>query len=307
MGNGELLKVIRKNKGLAQKDVTTRYIDRSAYSRLETGSRDMKLGELREILEKLSVNGSEFVPLTSIDKDQNYFREIYYYCAKHPNNKATKKKLLNYFEKLVKIGKMSYRQFCNYLSIKVYFQNHWEEIEGISDSEVMQVYNILSKKSYYYQYDYIMLTNLMLYFSKKQADLLIMKAIPIKDEEKRDYTTKNFAYNSILNLITIRIYDSDFESAEKYIKLAKKQDKNSRNYNYRINLEYLENLYKFLVSGEPVAYNNMLTLIETFKVIGDYEHSEQLNIELKMLTQHKVISNFKNGKPEFPVGIIKEG
>lgn len=76
------------------------------------------------------------------------------------------------------------------------------------------------------------------------------KAYPIELEEFRDSTTKKFAYNVLLNLISIHLHNSDYERAYKYIELAKKQDKGATNYSFRMNLKYRENLTNYLTKGE---------------------------------------------------------
>lgn len=76
------------------------------------------------------------------------------------------------------------------------------------------------------------------------------KASPIELEEFRDSTTKKFAYNVLLNLISIHLHNSDYERAYKYIELAKKQDKEATNYSFRMNLKYLENLTNYLTKVE---------------------------------------------------------
>lgn len=287
MNTGETLRFIRTKKNLTQKEILPDHIDPSAYSRVEAQKRPIRINDLQEILANLSITPEEFFSLSALDQEQQQFRHLFYYCGNHLENKAKKIKLLSYYFELDKKKAKDLRETSNYIAIKNYFSPHWKEIEAISTKEANSIFNQLNQKRFYFQYDYILLSNLVTYFSPTQSDLLISKAYPIELEDDRDYITKKFAYNTLLNLISIRLHEEDHEKAKKYIKIAQRQDKNATNYSFRMNLKYLENLTNYLISGETVYMKQVYNFIENIEDIGDFSYAESVKEEVKKLTYNK--------------------
>nr|OUZ35790.1 hypothetical protein A5889_001266 [Enterococcus sp. 9D6_DIV0238] len=126
---------------------------------------------------------------------------------------------------------------------------------------------------------------------------------PIKFEEKRDFTTKKFAYNILINLISMRLYAKDYEGAAKYIKLAKKQDKQNENYNFKLNLQYLSNLLNYILEGEPVYMERVYDFIHLLENAGDTLQAEQVKKEVKLLTHER---DSEKMLKKYSVGLFKE-
>ncbi|GGD03999.1 hypothetical protein GCM10011573_36860 [Enterococcus wangshanyuanii] len=103
----------------------------------------------------------------------------------------------------------------------------------------------------------------------------------------RDYTTKKFAYSAWLNAISTSLYRENYEFAEKYIDLASKLNQDKANYNFRMNLRYLDHLTKYLKTGDldfmkPI--NNFISILED---IGDHAFAQNVKDEVKLLTHNK--------------------
>lgn len=302
MNTGETLKFIRTKKNLTQKEILPDHIDPSAYSRVEAQKRPIRINDLQEILDKLSITPEEFFSLSSLDEEQQQFRHLFHYCGNHLDNKSKKKKLLDYFFKLENTKTKDLRELSNYIATKNFFHQHWQEVSAIDTTEVNYIFNLLNQKQFYFQYDYILLSNLITYFSTQQSDILINKAYPIEFEESRDYLTKKFAYNTLLNLVSIRLHESDYEKAQKYIKIAQKQDKTASNYSFRMNLKYLENLTNYLIKGETRYMKQVYNFIENIEDIGDLSYAQSVKEEVKRLTY----SNGKNDNNEYIIALIKD-
>ncbi|OJG96647.1 hypothetical protein RV18_GL002013 [Enterococcus termitis] len=279
------------------------YTDPSTYSKIESGKRSLKVTELEEILGQVSINTEEFFSFTTFNKEQQDFREYFYYCGAHLENQTTKQKLLTYFFSLKNKEKKTLRELSNYIAIKNFFYAHWEEVDQITQTEVNDIFESLLKKSFYLQYDYVITANLIRFFTAKQADLLIARLFPIKYEEQRDFTTKKFAYNILINLISLKLYAQDYEGAEKYIKLAKKQDKQSENYSFKLNLQYLSNLLNYIIEGEPTYMERIYDFIHLLENTGDTLQAEQVKKEVKILTHEKDGEKLLNS---YSVGLLKE-
>lgn len=305
MDIGKTFKFIREKKGLTQKEMTPIHIDTSTYSRVEGNKRIIKLDTLTEILDYLSIDNEEFFHMvsTSTTHDQKKFRNLYYLAGSHLGNKVIKKQLLDYLSRLETIREKSLREQSNYIAIKCFFHQYWQEVSKPTTAEVMAIYDSLIQKDYYFQYDYILISNLISYFSEAQRENIIRKSIPIQDEEMRDHTTKKFAYNTILNMITVSIHNKEYEQAKKYISLGKRQDCLASNYSYRQNLQYLSDLLNFLLTSEPHYFTQILHFIEVLKNMGDSTTAEHVENELKSLTQQHL--EIVKGN-DLSVGLIKE-
>ncbi|OJG90201.1 hypothetical protein RV15_GL001465 [Enterococcus silesiacus] len=279
------------------------FTDPSTYSKIESGKRALKVNELEEILNQTSISVDEFFSFTTFDKQQQDFRETFYYCGAHLENKSTKQKLLNYYYSLKDKDKKTLRELSNYIGIKNFFNAHWEEVDPVTFEEITDIFQDLMNKSFYIQYDYIITANLTRFFNTKQADLVLARMFPIKYEEQRDFTTKKFAYNILINLISKRLYEKDYESAKKYIKLAKKQDKQNENYSFKLNLQYLTNLLNYIIEGELVYIERVYDFIHLLENTGDTLQAEQVKKEVKILIHEK---DSEKMLQSYAVGLLKE-
>ncbi|MGX7262377.1 helix-turn-helix domain-containing protein [Enterococcus crotali] len=299
----ETLRFFRHKLKLTQREMMSEFTDPSTYSKIESGKRSLKVNELEEILNQTSISVEEFFSFTTFDKQQQDFRETFYYCGAHLENKTTKQKLLNYYYSLQNKEKKSLRDLSNYIGIKNFFNAHWEEVHPVTLEEVNDIFEDLLNKSFYIQYDYIITANLIRFFNAKQSDLLLARMFPIKYEEQRDFTTKKFAHNILINLISMRLYAKDYNSAEKYIKLAKKQDKQNENYSFKLNLQYLTNLLNYILEGEPIYMERVYDFIHLLENTGDILQAEQVKKEVKMLTHERDSEKMLNN---YAVGLLKE-
>lgn len=301
MNIGETLRFFRKKLHLTQKEMLDNHLDPSSYSRIEHGKQIIRIDTLAEVLKKLSLSPEEFFARISLDEDQKKFKALFYYCAEHLDNQSMKQKLVDYYLKLAKF-QHNLKELSNYIVIKVYFSQFWSEIDPITDKEIQEIVKYLLKKDYYQQFDYLIISNTIRFFSTKQQDLVLSRAIPISDEDLRDSTTLNFAYNMLTNVISSRIHERDYEGAAKYLSIAKKQDKKGKNYNFRMNLQYLNNLLEYLVTGEYHYMEYLYDFIKLIENIGDLQQAETLKKEVTYLTH----SNFTvTDKTSFPNGLFR--
>lgn len=303
MDIGDTLRFFRTQSNYTQKEMLPNHSDPSTYSRIENNKRPARLTDIKDILEKLSITSEEFFSFSEIDNKQEEFSKLYYYCGSHLDNSFKKKKLISYYNELSNNQNKNLKELSNYIAIKNYFYEHWIEIDEVTTEELNDIYNYLINKKVFFQYDYILISNLIPHFSTKQSDIIISKAIPIPFEEKRDHLTKKFAYNALINLISIRLHDKDYERAGRYIRLAKKQDKSNNNYSYRMNLQYLSNLLSYLEKGEPIYMEHIYDFIHILEDIGDYTHASNIKKELKSLTHN---TGATENHRYYPIAMIKK-
>lgn len=307
MNIGETLKFIRKNKKHSQREISKGYLDRTTYSRIENDERSVRVNDLQGVLNRMSINVHEFFSLARFDLEQQQFRVLFNDCSEEPKDEKMKKQLLAYYKKLAIKPVKNLRELSNQLAIKNGFHEHWSEIPEISTSDCELVYRLLSKKSYYFQYDYVLLANMIPYFSEQQVSVLVTNAFPIKDEEKRDERTKSSALNALLNLIHVRIYEGEWLLVKKYLKLAKKQSGFLKSYKHRLDLSYFDNLFTYLLKKEPKALEKTQLFIKVAEDIGDQHKADAMRNELHLLIQKQNEKSIETKSSRYPINLIKEG
>lgn len=302
MNIGETLRFFRDKNHMKQKELLSKNFDSSAYSRIENGKQSIRIDKLEELLETLSVSTEEFFLRASFNDQQKKFRSLYFYCATHLNNQTQKKKLLKYYVSIQQTEK-NLRALSNYIAIKNYFSQFWNEVTPLSTSEIENIYQYLISKDYYQQFDYIIISNMIQLFNEKYQKFLVGKALPMVDEDLRDSTTKKYAYNIVINLISSQIYKKNYLQASKYLELAKKQDKTVVDYRYRLHIQYLDNLINYLMIGDYRFLEKIHHFIHILDDIGDVAQSKAIQDEIKHVTHKNFDFSTSNSYPVAPLKI----
>ncbi|MBL1229564.1 XRE family transcriptional regulator [Enterococcus sp. BWB1-3] len=295
---GDTLRFFRTSLNLMQKEMMPSSKNPSTYSRIESDSRTIKIDELVEILDNADINIYEFISYSNLDKLQKDFRADYYAASADIENPVKKNKILDYYNKLSARKMKNVLELSNYISIKVYFHQFWPEIETITEEDKQQVFALLSNKTYFLQYDYTLLSNMIYLLPPVQREALIEKAYPIKDQDKRDPITLKYAYTAIPNLITIYLHENNLKAALKYIKIADNLIKNQDNMKAQLEVNYLKNLILFLETGDIDYANKLNNYINTLKEIGNIGQAERTIQEIKDFT-------YKKRHPDTPPTHIK--
>lgn len=296
----EVLRFFRKTLHFTQKEILPN-LDPSVYSRIEGGKQEIKINDIKNIMNTLSLVPEEIFSNAPLDLEQYKYKKLFSYCSENLQNQKQKQKLLDYYQTLSCKNK-NLRELSNYLAIKNYFAQFWEEVDKITGEELQEIYQILLNKNYFQHYDYAIILNTIRLFDKKQIDLIMTKVFSSRNKNSDLIFLSNLAHHIILNVITVRIYEKDYNSAFKYISLAKKHDQSEQSLYYRINFKYLENLLEYLVTGDYQYMQRIQEYIRLLKDIGDNALAEQLEAEIKVVIHGILVSSSQN---TFPVTLIK--
>ncbi|MBM7689085.1 hypothetical protein BCR24_09360 [Enterococcus ureilyticus] len=283
----EALYFFRKNKNLKQKDVLT-YTDTSVYSKIETGKKILRFSELTDILERFSIPLEEFSEYLEDSIEQKKFRKLFKQCGNNPTDESSKYELLSYYNQLSFSKEMHLREMANFIGIKTLFSNYWKEISPVSQEELNQIYDLLIKKEYFFQYDYAVLSNTIFLFNDKQIKSLAKKVLPVKDIEIRNVETTEFIKNMINNLITTLLRKKEYEESRYYLKLAITKE-GSLTFDYKLVIQYLDNLTSYLITGDDRYKENIVDYIHLLTKLGEQHFAKSIEREV-----YSIISESKD-------------
>lgn len=281
---GETLRFFRNIRGFTQKEMLKSSADHTVPSRIENGKRDVKLKELDEILDTLSVNINEFITFSNFDSKQEIFRKEFYATAMDIDNPEKKAEMLQYYNSLVSATNRTSIQLSNLASTKAYFSQFWSEIESVTAAEIQEAYNLLVGTKYLLQYDYALIANMIHQFPAEQRKKIMEKAFPIADQHLRDLETLKHAYNTIPNAITACLQEKQYDEAKKYVELADTIDKAGRNVYHIMNINYLGNLIDFVVTGDRKYQKKINRYIDILHENGFTSMAKDSDEEVKRFT-----------------------
>lgn len=277
----ETLHFMRTNKKLAQRELL-QYVDASVYSKIESGKKNLRVNELLEILDRLSIPFDEFSKYIDIEQDQKKFRSLLTHYKNDPTDNTIKSNLLSYFYSLKFSINMSLNTLSNYVLLKTYFSSRWEEIPELTTTELQQIYELLYVKDYFFHYDYAILANTIYLFNDRQIDNLVKKTFPVQDMAYRNAATKEFITNLINNLITTLLRKEEYQKCNYYLSLAK-EEKKEYDLTYKIVVHFLENLTYFLQTNEKKYAEQLTTHINYLQTIEELDLAQSLKKELETL------------------------
>lgn len=281
MNVGETIGFFRKKLKFMQKELVNSHMESSSMSRIEQGKQAVKVDALIEILDIMSVTTEEFFARCQIDRSQKELKTLLYKCAEDVTNNTTKKELLSYYN-TIKNKHKSLKELSNYIGIKLYFSRFWQEIDSISEQDLYELFQYLKTKEYYQQYDYVIISNIILLVTDDQQNYLISRAIPIQDESLRNDALKKVACQILINLVTSKIYKKDFVGAKRYLQKSEAFDSSKADYRFALNVEYLKNLLGYLTTGEAFYMKNIHMYINLLEFVGDKQTLNAVKEEVKM-------------------------
>ncbi|MEB7427752.1 hypothetical protein NGC25_10730 [Enterococcus faecalis] len=274
------LRFFRKKRKINQADMLP-HRNTKAYQRLEYGETEISFNDLLVCLNSLQLTPEEYFNMIEIEKNMPILEieKQLKKCTQNPNNINEKNKLIDHYKKLKSIETKNSMEMALYNDIKSYFSTLWHEIEPINNKDIDNMLKIIKKNSYYTYYDYRMIVNTIILFSKEDTNFIYKKMFPIEDIENRTFRTLYVAYLFYPNRITRAIYDADFNTANKLIQLAEQENVSPNNYYFHQKMKYLKNLVLYLTTKENIYYAKILEVILFFEECKNFELAEDLKQE----------------------------
>lgn len=298
------LKYIREKKGISQNKMLDDK-DASQYSRIEGGKSQLRISTLIELSERLGLTLNEFIKYSFVDKKSIELSQKMNYSIDNPDSEYHKFKLIKEYKKLDKLNKklMTYKDFAYYYAIKSTFSRLWKDIEPPSTDEIDHIYHMLVNSEFYGQFDYLLAINIITFFNTEQIDNLITRMFPVRNPDKKTDVTLNYANLLITNVISLAMYEMDYEAALRYVTLALNNNRIRDNYYFHLNTLYHKNMILRFLENDTKYIEKAREIIQIIYDIGDTSTADQFLEELNTLNTNPI--EYKNRKNMPTVSIHK--
>lgn len=288
------MKLLRKARGFSQAQAMPKGMSKYTYSKFENDRQSLKAEQIFEILDNIQVTYQEFYTLLNRKNSILLQRELLISFASDPTEKENKKGILNIYNTLNNSENLKEVEFAMLLDIKGLFSSYIKEIPKIDSKDLKQIKKIISKKKYFTFYDYKLVSNHIMNFSKKDIEFFVETMFPVENIHLRDIETRNVISQFFVNLVTKFMYSNDRSEAKKYLNLARENNKEYRNYYFSIQIQYFEYIVAYLETSEPDYLTKANYLMKAVEDIGDINTAKTMRLEYKEL--------LKEEKIDMPIG-----
>lgn len=298
------LRELRELKNISQSKMLVG-LDRSQYSRIETGATDLKIKTLETICNRLGISLMEYIAL---DNSNNKIEQLvleFRACTRHKDDFELKEHFLEKFFQLYNQPKIDLTliEYNFTLSVRSILSVYWKEIPALLENEKKEIFDYLITANFYGQYDYMLAVNTLKHFDINQIEQIIDKMYPLDMLERRNELTKQYSHLLLTNAITAFIYDQKYKVALKYVKKAQSLIEIKDSYYLHLTLLYLKNLSLSFIENQTKYIEKTRAVIRIIHDIGDITTANQLEKELDTLHQFPDYYKKTNQIEEMPASI----
>lgn len=286
------IKAFRQNRQVTQQELGE---SPTRYAKIEaTGN--IRFNEWLTYLEKLEVTPTEFLKFMELQEGQNNFilevEHLLNNAFEDPEFIFNKRKIIEYYSILDNKENKTTAEFSLYIDIKIYFCNIYDEVSPLNYEDCKYFYKLFAEKfkkqEFYTYYDYRVFSNIVFelpILELSKTENVFQHIFPLRHSLGRDKKTIYVAYLSYPNFISRLIYEGKFDKAYAYLKQARKQNIPKNQYLINLQLTYLELLLDYIKKQTPKKLAKIDELINAINIYGHKDLAEQMNREVKILTE----------------------
>lgn len=274
------VKTFRLKKGLKQSDIHISKFS-STLSRIENGTRSIKLDDLKTIIDFLGINEREFFSYAIFNDPSTDFAKTIRKASLRDDPMLKKHIINNFFIKEYQFSHSS-KELAYYYTVKGHFGKRWK-IGDLTENELNHIFIHLTSQKYYGYYEYLLYANVIPFFDTKRAISISKHILPIDEEFLRDHDTKRYAYSGLINTISIIMYKREYKIALELIELAEKMDVNNTNYYFRFSVQYFKNIIFYVETKDMEYHSKIHNFIDLVRDVGDIEIADQMEAEVKKI------------------------
>lgn len=278
------MKFLRERNDLSQSDMLLG-IDRSQYSRIETGKAELTLKLLDKICTRFGITLNEYM---SLDYSNSQIEDLvieFRNCGRNLDDLDKKELFLDKITPLLNTEQKNLKRIeINFIySVRSILSTYWKEIPELTLEEKQEIFDYLIHTKFYSQYDYMLALNTMKHYDSEQVISLVDRMYPLEMYKKRNDLTKQYSHLLLTNAVTALIYNQEYKLALNYLEKAQEQIKIKDSYYLHLNLLYLKNLTLYLITNQTKYIVKARDVIRIIHDIGDITTAKQLESELDTL------------------------
>lgn len=288
----ELIKQVRLDAGVKQKDARKGVMGPAAYSRVENGKKALNFEELMQIIGNLKITFQDFLFMyLEPEMEKTTRNQLVILFNELPDGKALRGIFKMYSDFEIRFSELNIDELSVYFDIKAIFhKNYPNDVAPVTPKEqklvLERIYN--SDKKVLFTDDYRLIAQLINDVSLEDKMRLLKIVFPIARSTFLADKTKQHICNILTNSITPLMAQKKYGEVKHILEIAREHKfLYKESYYYLSHFSYLEYLYEFIVEKKVKSFQKVNDIIKAIDIIGDKESAETMTKELQMLIDDK--------------------
>lgn len=287
-----LVKQLRIDVGLKQKDARRGVMEAAAYSRFENGKKTIDFTTLLAVLANLKVSLKDFIEMYVAPNLERTTRDYFVYCYNNLPSEIFYNKIFDLYDELSQgYPDLDVDELTVYFDIKaMYHKDYPERISSITpreQSDVLKRFRSL-KNAVLFEEDYRLIGQIINDVDNDTILEIVQIVLPVNEKTRLSEKSKQHICNILLNGLTALFYRQKYEEISYILKIVEtKKFLYQDNYFYLSQIAYLKNLYLYLAKNDIVGFQKVNEIINAIDTIGDEKTSKMLLTELQNLVNDK--------------------
>lgn len=286
----ELIKKVRIDSGMKQKEACKNVMDEPSYSRVERGVRKIDFEQIVGVLGNLSVSMEEFITVyvrPEIEENVRfYFRRLF---KSRPSESADNEIIALYKNLANRYPDLKFDELGVYFDIKAYFHQEYPDKVGAITLEELDFIVTKFKRTRrkrFFSEDYRLISHTIMNMEKEHIEEIFETIFPIENDIFLTEQSRRFLSLMFLNSITPMLKAKEYETVKKLLDLAEEHTfLYEDSYYYRLNLTYLKNMFLFLTTRELKCLEEVTTFVKMLDSLGEENNARLIRQEIKGLLE----------------------
>lgn len=286
--DGEILKKLRKLRGLNQKECCQGIISRHTYSRIERNQTNLHFYILSELLERLNVSFDDFLFFKNKKTGISFSRRKLSCLTSEILQDTNLLELYSYFRKN---KNTNIENFHHYLLCKQKIEElDFDTIEKINSKDLNNLQNYITKLKFFSILDLTLISDMCDYLTydvMKNISLKIVKQI----KDLKNYSDVSPSYQQVVHLTlytftSVALKNEDYNFVKYLLKLTKDFLTHFPNHYFLIFLQFNTHTLNYKLTTNNYYLSKLFLLKDYMKEIEDYQSVDKIENQIKLLIQH---------------------
>ncbi|HEY4398956.1 MAG TPA: helix-turn-helix domain-containing protein [Lactobacillaceae bacterium] len=276
---GELLKKLRVERNMSQRELSQGLLERSALSRVENGTSNISAETLLLLLGRLNVTAVEFfadLDLAEYKQKRDYGRIL----LNSMRNEADYEKFQQDVRQKYEATNDFYYFMLAVNSELVYAKKHFLSFDHF-EKDIQIIKNYLDSVETWTSWELMTYTNIMYVFDNRYIEnvhdyvLWGIERLPYKQSQRNVYRL-NYANNALV----LAVERGHYDYFERYLRALENSVNNATDIYARMMIKFFENIYAYVHHGQQAQH--MAEIQEVIQLFKAYDFQDEVD-ELEYL------------------------